>query len=195
MLNLVTLNDKINGYGDYYCKEINAKIEVRTGSVKVTYLTNAMSKLTCRENTIYSYFHDNVMDLLGIYTVKGLEAAAYGDVEEAEYVVYHRHVAGYNVFNPFADVKKQNLSKLTVGKFVKAVLAGQVKSVVCAGKYTDDYVGDAVRNYDKGVKVNVVEFAQKIIESGSRNWNIYLKDGKASIVRGHWAYYEAEFIA
>lgn len=192
MLNLVTLNDKINGYGDYYCKEINAKIEVRTGSVKVTYLTNAMSKLTCRENTIYSYLHDNVMDLLGIYTVKGLETAAYGDVEEAEYVVYHRHVAGYNVFNPFADVKKQNLSKLTVGKFVKAVLAGQVKSVVCAGKYTDDYADDAKRNYDKGVSIDVMEFAQKIVESGSRSWYVWHEGTKVLLAQGTRSYYQAE---
>lgn len=192
MINLVSLDDEICSYGDYYCKDINAKFEVRVGSIKVTYLVNAMSSNTCRENVIYSALHDNVMDVLGVHTVKELEAIAYGDVEEKDYAVYHRRVKGSGVFNPFAECQKQKLTNLTVGKFVKAVLAGQVKNVVCAGKYTDDYADDAKRNYDKGVAINAMELAKKIVEDGSRHWRVWHEGNKVLLAQGIWNYYQAE---
>ena len=59
------------------------------------------------------------------------------------------------VISPFAAVKKQNFDKGVINgaKLAKAILAGQVKEIVCTGRYTDDYYDDAKRNFCKGRKV------------------------------------------
>lgn len=49
------------------------------------------------------------------------------------------------VISPFAAVKKQDFTKgiINGAKLAKAILAGQIKEIVCTGRYTDDYYDDA----------------------------------------------------
>lgn len=195
MIKFIGLDDEIEDYGEFYCKEIYAKIDIKSGSVKITYLGNAMSNETCRVNTIYSQLHDNILKFLNLRAVKDIVEFAHKDCFEDKYVVYHHYVKGYNVFDPFKEVKKQKLAKMTAGKFVKAVLAGQVKKVVCKGRYTDDYYDDYKHNYDKGKELDVMEFAKKIVEDGTKRWHIWLDDDKLTLTQGSWCSYEAEFVA
>lgn len=70
------------------------------------------------------------------------------------------------VISPFATVKKQDFNKGVINgaKLAKAILAGQVKEIICAGRYTDDYYDDAKRNFCKGVKVtDLLKFADELI--------------------------------
>lgn len=195
MIKFIGLDDEIKGYGEFYCPEIYAKVDIKYGVAKVTYLGNAMSKYSCRVNTIYSQLHDNILEFLNLHTVKDVAEMAHKDCFEDKYVVYHHYVKGYNVFDPFKEVKKQKLAKMTAGKFVKAVLAGQVKKVVCKGRYTDDYYDDDKRNYDKGKELDVMEFAKKMVEVGTKRWHVWFDDDKLTLTQGSWCSYEAEFVA
>lgn len=70
------------------------------------------------------------------------------------------------VISPFAAVKKQDFTKgiINGAKLAKAILAGQVKEIVCAGRYTDDYYDDAKRNFCKGRKItDFLKFADELI--------------------------------
>lgn len=70
------------------------------------------------------------------------------------------------VISPFAAVKKQDFTKgiINGAKLAKAILAGQVKEIVCTGRYTDDYYDDAKRNFCKGRKItDFLKFADELI--------------------------------
>lgn len=70
------------------------------------------------------------------------------------------------VISPFAAVKKQNFEKggINGAKLAKAILPGQVKEIICTGRYTDDYYDDAKRNFCKGRKVtDLLKFADELI--------------------------------
>ena len=51
-------------------------------------------------------------------------------------------------------------------KLVKAILAGQVKKVVCEGIYTDNWAFDEERNNQKG-EMDPLDLAKEIYESNS----------------------------
>ena len=70
------------------------------------------------------------------------------------------------VISPFVAVKKQDFTKgiINGAKLAKAILAGQVKEIVCTGRYTDDYYDDAKRNFCKGRKItDFLKFADELI--------------------------------
>ena len=70
------------------------------------------------------------------------------------------------VISPFAAVKKQNFEKGAINgaKLAKAILAGQVKKIICTGHYTDYYYDDAKRNFCKERKVtDLLKFADELI--------------------------------
>lgn len=70
------------------------------------------------------------------------------------------------VISPFAAVKKQNFDKGVINgaKLAKAILAGQIKDIVCTGRYTDDYFNDAAQNFCIGRRVtDLLNFADELI--------------------------------
>lgn len=69
------------------------------------------------------------------------------------------------LFSPFVVEKRQNLdTRMSNAKLVKAILAGQVKKVVCEGIYTDNWAFDEERNNQKG-KMDPLDLAKEIYES------------------------------
>ena len=70
------------------------------------------------------------------------------------------------VISPFAAVKKQDFRKgiISGAKLAKAILADQIKEIICTGRYTDDYYYDAKRNFCKGRKItDFLKFADELI--------------------------------
>lgn len=99
------------------------------------------------------------------------------------------------VISPFATVKKQDFDKGVINgaKLAKAILAGQIKEIVCAGRYTDDYYDDAKRNFCKGVKVtDLLKFADELITQTTCFGASRTKNPKViALGWGTWEYYDA----
>lgn len=99
------------------------------------------------------------------------------------------------VISPFAAVKKQDFSKGVINgaKLAKAILAGQIKEIICAGRYTDDYYDDAKRNFCKGVKVtDLLKFADELITQTTCFGANRTDDPKViSLGQGACEYYDA----
>ena len=79
---------------------------------------------------------------------------------------YEYDLKACRVISPFTAVKKQDFDKGVINgaKLAKAILAGQVKEIVCTGRYTDDYYTDAAQNFCKGKKVtDLLKFANELI--------------------------------
>ena len=193
MLKFIGSNEEIKDYGEYYCKELYAKIDVKVGSIKVVYLEKAMRPFDCPCHLIISQVHDDILGSLNLYVAKDIAELARKGTDKKDYLVLHDYIDGLCTFNPFKEEEKQELTRMTARKFVKFVLAGQVKKVICKGRYTDDYYDDAKRNYDKGKEVDIMEFAKNIIESRPKNWKVWLDGDKLTLTQGSWCSYEAEF--
>lgn len=83
---------------------------------------------------------------------------------------YTYEMKSVRTFSPFVKTKEQDLDKLTVAKLPKAILAGQIEDVECAGYYTDDYLRDYANNYSIGVKKDKMELAMELVEDGTQGW-------------------------
>lgn len=72
------------------------------------------------------------------------------------------------IFSPFAKAKPQNLNtkKITVNNLVDAILAGQVKKVVCNGIHTGDWIYDAKTGNSRG-EWDLMDFANRIFTTES----------------------------
>jgi len=94
------------------------------------------------------------------------------------------------LFSPFAEAKPQNLNakRITGKKLVEAILAGQVKKVVCNGNYTDDWTHDEKTGNSKG-EWDLLEFANRVFtaESGSFRSGYYHIERKGNEIRV-WSY-------
>ena len=75
-----------------------------------------------------------------------------------------REIKGVNVFSPFENIKPIKLpTKWTISHVWKGILSGQIKKVICTGKYSDDYSFDNWNNYGKGER-DKISFARELIE-------------------------------
>ncbi|XOQ28865.1 MAG: hypothetical protein ACFWT1_10615 [Selenomonas sp.] len=93
------------------------------------------------------------------------------------------------LFSPFANEKKQNMNtRITPSKLVRAILAGQVKKVVCNGNSTDDWIRDAENNNWRG-EWDKLDFAEHIWGTGN-NFYCISREGnelKVSHACGEWS--------
>ena len=72
---------------------------------------------------------------------------------------------GAPLFSPFVKEQPQNLStRITPKKLVKAILAGQIKKVVCNGIYTDDWALNQDNNNWKG-EWDALDLAENLFRS------------------------------
>lgn len=92
---------------------------------------------------------------------------------------YERKAA--QTFLPFASVKSiKNPKKWTIGHVWKAILAGQIQTVFCQQRLTDDYRFDAATNFGAG-ELDPFEFARDLIEERSGWWVSAKEDEKGKI--------------
>ena len=75
------------------------------------------------------------------------------------------------VFSPFAEAKPQNLNtkRITAQKLVDAILAGQVKKVVCNGNHTDDWLHDEETGNEKG-EWDLMDFANRLFTTETHSY-------------------------
>ena len=141
-----------------YVQDCNVLLKLYGDSVAIIDLDNALKAgKTCKkycftfadaDNGYYglSYFLDDLSFTefidncrAGNYSRKSSRLELMG-IKFNEY-----ELKACRVISPFAAVKKQDFTKgiINGAKLAKAILAGQVKEIVCTGRYTDDYYDDA----------------------------------------------------
>lgn len=175
----------------------------RYGYVNITLLDNAMKiGKNCRQFTLQAATYD--YDQHGYEVLQAILQNA--DVDFAEFIKQLKEdsftvPAGYqlileerkgiNTYSPFTKMNKVKLdASLTPLKLAKAIMAGQVKQVVCAGRYTDDYAYDAAVNFNKGVTKDLNELAKELIDDRGKGWWLNWNDGKLSLNCCQFLYYD-----
>ncbi len=180
-----------------YVKDLNVKVNNYRGQLQIIDLSNAMqSGKQCNVITFDFWHHPDHPQMRGFYGLNHfLDDYPFADVvnnwrngfkyQDTEFCSYMGVSISYGakeakkVFTPFLQPKKQNLENGKNGRvriitFVKALLAGQIKEIICDGKYTDDYYYDHVTNYSKGKRMDLQTFAEELLQfSGFCIW----KDG------------------
>lgn len=184
---------------DIFVKDLNVLIAFRVGCVTVTDLTDALKPgKQCQKWSLFSECHnipgrvilDNFLDgfpLTGF--VENLRNGHYTQAIAEAYGLRFESwaVKSSDTFSPFAKCKPQKLLNRVNGKkLAKAILAGQVKSVVRNGYYTDDYKGDAEANYHIGEQISLEGAARALIEYD--NFSVYRFEG--SQLFGSWGMYD-----
>lgn len=163
-----------------YVKDANALLKIYRDSIAVLDLSNAMQAgKTCKkysfefanaDNGISGlvYFLDDLAFADFVNNCRAGNYAVNSDRLELLGVKYHEsEVKACRVASPFAKVKAQNFNtgKITGAKLAKAIIAGQVKEIVCTGHYTDDYFSDAAQNFCIGKRVtDLLKFAGELLE-------------------------------
>lgn len=162
-----------------YVKDSNVLLKLYGDSVSIIDLDNALKKgKTCKKYCFTFTDADNgycglsysLDDLPFAEFVNNFRAGNYSrnssrlEVMGIKFNEYE--LKACRVISPFAAVKKQDFTKgiINGAKLAKAILAGQIKEIVCTGRYTDDYYDDAKRNFCKGRKItDFLKFADELI--------------------------------
>lgn len=151
--------------GDYtdYCFSHGFYEEDLPGLLKLLFKTEDIDlALYCMTHTYHEAFENyNVEFLGGLAVTNHPQYAQFFNMER-----FSLKIGRWNnvpLFSPFAEAKPQNLNtkRITAQKLVDAVLAGQVKKVVCNGNYTDDWLHDEETGNSKG-EWDLMEFANHI---------------------------------
>ena len=191
-----------------YIKDANSLLRIYRESVAVVDLTNAMQAgKTCKKYSFIFANADNGIsglvnfldDLAFADFVNYCRAGNYAENSERLEIIgvkYHEsELKTCRVASPFAKVKAQNFAagKITGAKLAKAIIAGQVKEIVCTGRYTDDYFSDAAQNFCIGKKVtDLVKFAAELMEDTTCFGAELTKNPKVIACGwGTWECYEA----
>ena len=165
---------------DFYVKESLCHIHIFSDCIYITNLKNALKRgKTCKRyclsfknsiNIICSF--NNWIDEINLDEfINNL----FNGIYENRYTGMNlevREIKGVNVFSPFENIKPIKLpTKWTISHVWKGILSGQIKKVICTGKYSDDYSFDNATNYGKGEK-DKISFAKELIEEAG-GWHCY----------------------
>jgi len=172
----IELNSRVSGY----FSDINAYIHFYADSAVLIDLTNALKTgKQCKRYSIRKNIWDDSKSVLTelwnvgkIETVKAFHNAITTDSLKIETLeICAGEEKGINTFSPFVEVKPiKTPKKWTIAHVWKAILSGQIFKGVKDGHYTDDYAYDAGCNFGIGSGLNLISFAEKIIESPSGWW-------------------------
>ena len=162
-----------------YVKDCNALLKLYRESVAIIDLENALKAgKTCKKYCFtfadadngycgLSYFLDDLPFAEFVNNCRTGNYSRNSSRLELMGIKFNEYeLKACRVISPFAAVKKQDFTKgiINGAKLAKAILAGQVKEIVCAGRYTDDYYDDAKRNFCKGRKItDFLKFADELI--------------------------------
>ena len=162
-----------------YVKDCNALLKLYRESVAIIDLENALKAgKTCKKYCFtfadadhgycgLSYFLDDLPFAEFVNNCRTGNYSRNSSRLELMGIKFNEYeLKACRVISPFATVKKQNfeIGVINGAKLAKAILAGQVKEIVCTGRYTDDYYDDAKRNFCKGRKItDFLKFADELI--------------------------------
>ena len=179
---LATLKDLMEVRNEHavYVKDANALLKIYRDSIAVIDLTNALQAgKICKKYSFEFYEADNgfyglysfLDDLPFIEFVNNCRAGNYavnGTRLNIIGIKYHESdLRACRVISPFADVKKQNFAtgKLNGIKLAKGILTGQIKEIICTGRFTDDFYNDAACDFSRGKKVqDLLDFANELLQ-------------------------------
>jgi hypothetical protein len=186
--------DLLNNHRDIYVKGQNVKIHIYADSVIIVDLSGALKTgkrctsysinqaTYTRDSFICCFFNWLFEDHLTLNDfIKSMFDGLYNN-DNIPFNIYKTYVKGINVYSPFIKMKPINTpTKWTLPHVWKAILAGQIKSGVCDGRYTDDYAQDAADNFGRG-NINVMYLAQQLIEHPS-GWWVKVDNEKNGVVQ------------
>lgn len=190
-----------------YVKDCNVLLKLYSGNVAVIDLNNAMKPgKTCKK---YSFSFDGADNgYCGLYQflddlsfnefAEGCRKGNYARNSDRLHlwgISYHEaELKACRVISPFARIKKQDFTdRINGAKLAKAILAGQIKEIICTGRYTDDYYNDAVQNFCKDRKVtDLLKFADELLNQ-TTCFSAHRTDNPKVIACGWgtWECYEA----
>ncbi|SHJ62887.1 hypothetical protein SAMN02745165_02810 [Malonomonas rubra DSM 5091] len=180
--------DICNSFEELYFEEQQVKMKRSQGQVRITDLSEAMkSGRQCRSYSLNDTEECGALNWLSSRSFDwplifaGLGALPWADrfrefdaIEVEGAKVYMEDVKAIRVYSPFnlAVIKplKEEPKKWTLRHVLRALLNGQFKELRCDGQYSDDYAGDAARNFGRGEIANARAFARRIMESPSGWW-------------------------
>lgn len=191
-----------------YVKDSNVLLKLYGDSVAIIDLDNAMKAgKTCRKycftftDADSGYYGLNAFldDLSFLKFTNNCRTGSYSRNSsrlELMGIKFNEYeIKACRVASPFAAVRKQNFdsSVITGTKLAKAILAGQVKEIICTGRYTDDFYSDALQNFCKGKRVtDLIKFASELLEDTACFGAIRTDDPKVIACGwGTWECYKA----
>lgn len=158
-------------WGQCYYEDLNARISVKLDSAQVIELDNAMKRgKTCKVYSIYTGGQDMRLYLAnecGVRSPKDLyDLVRSGKELPGSGRLSVREDKGVEVFSPFVSVKplKGLPEKWKKADLVRAIMCGQVYSGTWKERLTDDYAYDAARGFLNGLKVDLPEQAEDLVE-------------------------------
>ncbi|MFI3254570.1 MAG: hypothetical protein R3Y63_09580 [Eubacteriales bacterium] len=185
-----------------YYADRNCKVHFYHGSIEIIDLENAMktgkecTKRTFVAEANYTNFGDMQNDLQdkGIETLLDLLEAT----EISGYSLHESAHKGVHIFSPFVDNKPiKEPQKWTANHLAKAILSGQVFYGEIEGQYSDDYAGDAQRDFGRGKPVHLEEVARSLIEGGKSGLHITHQvnaDGMTEISLSNYSFDYKKFL-
>lgn len=189
--------------GVIYIQDVNASIVSYAGLVAITDLDNAMKAgKTCKEWRIYFNKDRNMLgywsldNFLNGYPLSEFITNLKNGFQYRQEIldmyditIHEEHLKATQVASPFAKVNKVKLEgKINRIKIAKAIMTGQIKDIICKGRYTDDYAFDAAENFNIGRKASLYEMAQRLLESDYAS--VYMSNDVYIIAFGTWEYWE-----
>ena len=196
--------ERLNGL--IYVQDVNASIISYAGIVAIIDLDNAMKAgKTCKQWKIYFNKDRNVLgcraldNFLNGYPLSEFIANLKNGFQYRQEIldmydinIHEEQLKATQVASPFVKVNKVKLDgKINRIKIAKAIMTGQVKDIICKGRYTDDYVRDDAENFSIGKKADLYEMAQRLLESDHAS--VYKSDDVYTIAFGTWEYWEVIF--
>ncbi len=192
----------LNARESGYYADVNCKVHFYYDSIQIIDLSNAMktgkecAKRTFVAEANYTNFGDMQNDLQdkGIETLSDLLKAT----EIQGYSLHESSHKGVHIFSPFVDNKPiKEPQKWTASHLAKAILSGQVFYGEIEGQYSDDYAGDAQRDFGRGKPVHLEEVARSLIEGGKSGLHITHQvnaDGMTEISLSNYSFDYKKFL-
>lgn len=154
-----------------YFADIPALIKHSSDHVMILNLTNALKPgMTCKRLRISRRSADDYSIITeGMHTFADLYERFFNcrDIPES-CEAYEDNEKSMRTFSPFARVAPiKTPEKWTLPHVWKAILSGQAYDGRIDGKYSDDYLYDAVTNFSSGRSMHLPSFAAKLIDSPS----------------------------
>ena len=163
-----------------YIKDVNIKMEIYRDFIRIIDLDNALKAgKYCKA---YTFGFDNAVNAItGMINflddldfsefVENCRAGKYAENSNRLEIIgvkyYESEKKACYILSPWAKVAKQNFTAGTINgvKMAKAILAGQVKEIICTGRFTDDFFTDAASDFSRGKKVqDLLDFANELLQ-------------------------------
>lgn len=170
----VSIMDERGGFFADIC----AHVHFFYGQVHITDLRDALtSGKECKRITI-DFRSNNEMPMCkifnaGAHTFKDVYNRYFVGTETDGAERYEHKEKAIETFTPFKRIPSiKTPDKWTLAHVWKAILSGQIYAGKVDGHYTDDYAYDAAENFGRGREIDLIHFAERLID-GKSGWRVH----------------------